>query len=349
MQTVVDHKILIVGPAWVGDMVMAQTLFKTLKVQNPKAIIDVLAPGWTNALLLRMPEVRKNIMMPVGHGVLALKARYQLAKELRNEHYDEAFVLPNSWKSAIIPYLANIPKRTGWLGELRFGILNDVRRLDKKGLPLMVQRFVALAYEKNKKPPFEILNPALKIDPISLQTTLAKFNINPADKTPILVICPGAEFGPSKRWPEHHYAKLANKMINKDFRVWLMGSQNDMPVAAAIQDAILEKDRVLNFTGKTGLGEAIDLMSLANRVVSNDSGLMHIAASLAVPLVAVYGSTTPHFTPPLNSSSKAVRVSLPCSPCFKRECPLKHHQCMETLSPDSVLQALHELSLGQTG
>jgi len=348
-ENVVSPKILIVGPAWVGDMVMAQSLFKAIKEQNKLAIIDVLAPGWTNPLLLRMPEVRKNILMPIGHGVLALGTRYALAKELRQEKYDQAIVLPNSWKSALIPWLAKIPKRTGWMREMRFGLLNDARVLNKKQLPLMVQRLVALAHKKGKEPPFITPSPELKIDQTRLQATLAKFNISSSDKTPILVLCPGAEFGASKRWPEHHYAALANEMIKKDWRIWLMGSKNDMPVATKIEEALIEKDRCFNFTGKTDLGEAIDLMSLANRVVSNDSGLMHIAASLNIPLVAVYGSTDPSFTPPLNARAKTVRLSLPCSPCFKRECPLKHHQCMENLSTGRVLDALHALTAGQQG
>jgi heptosyltransferase-2 len=330
--------ILIVGPAWIGDMVMAQTLFKAIKANDSTTVIDVLAPDWSRPLLERMPEVRQSYAMPIGHGALQLKQRYQIANSLKPFDYSQAIVLPNSWKSALIPWWAKIPKRTGFLGECRFGLLNDYRILNKKSLPRMIDRFVALAYEKNSSIKPVVPFPQLEINPLSVAQVLEKFAIKRDLSQPILALCPGAEFGASKRWPESYYAAVAKAKIKEGWSVWVFGSKNDMPVAERIQ---AEADhQCVDFTGKTNLGEAMDLLSLATMVVSNDSGLMHIAAALDRPLIAVYGSTDPGFTPPLGEHSQIVRLSLPCSPCFKRECPLQHHHCMRELLPEKVLNAM---------
>jgi heptosyltransferase-2 len=333
-------RILVVGPAWVGDMIMAQALFKALKQKQPHALVDVLAPDWSRPLLERMPEVNMAISMPLGHGMLKLKTRYQLAQSLKSHQYDHAFVLPNSWKSALIPWWAKIPKRTGWIGEMRFGLLNDCRRLTKSAIPRMVERFATLAYApRTPITSIEALHPKLRTEPDNIEKALKKFSMTQSQ--PVLALCPGAEFGPSKRWPEHYYAEVAREKLKQGWSVWLFGSKNDMPVAAQIQ--IGTKGQCVDLTGRTSLGEAIDLLSLATAVVTNDSGLMHMAAALDKPLVAVYGSTDPGFTPPLHPAARIVRQNLPCSPCFKRECPLGHHECMKTLSPQQVISTLQSL------
>jgi len=334
-------KILIVGPAWVGDMVMAQSLFKAIMQQNTLSLIDVLAPPWTKPLLERMPEVRNAHVMPIGHGSIQLKKRYEIAQQLKSHHYDQAIVLPNSWKSALIPWFAHIPIRTGFCGEFRFGLLNDIRLLDKKRLPQMVQRFVALAYpalskkEKIKEP---ILLPKLEIKEAALGGTKQKFSISLNPSVPILALCPGAEFGPSKQWPSDYFATVALAKIKSGFSVWLFGSKNDVEISNDIQAKT--NHQCVNFTGKTSLEEAIDLLSLTTLVLTNDSGLMHIAAALGKPIVALYGSTDPSFTPPLTENVRIERLSLPCSPCFKRVCPLEHHRCMRDLSPDRIIKEI---------
>lgn len=339
-------KILIVGPAWVGDMVMAQSLFKAIKKQAPTAVIDVLAPDWSRPLLDRMPEVREAHPMPIGHGALALRKRYRIAQALKPEAYTQAIVLPNSWKSALIPWWAKIPKRTGFLRECRFGLLNDFRILNKQQLPLMINRFVSLAFPK-QTPASQITtqlpHPHLEINQASVQAAVAKFGVGNTLSRPILALCPGAEFGASKRWPESHYAAVALAKQKEGWSVWLFGSKNDQPVAARIQAQT--GGTCVDLTGKTNLSEAIDLLFLAKMVVSNDSGLMHIAAALQKPLVAVYGSTDPGFTPPLGETSQIVREALSCSPCFKRECPLGHHQCMQALYPAKVLAAIESAGM----
>lgn len=334
---------LIVGPAWVGDMVMAQTLFKLLREQNPEFAIDVLAPAWSLPLLARMPEVRRAIAMPLGHGKLELGVRYRLGRELRSNRYDQAILLPNSFKSALTPWFAGIPLRTGWRGEMRYGLLNDRRRLDKQRYPLMIQRFAALAYPDGAELPAQLPHPALIVDEAARARLLHQHGLN-GDR-PLLALCPGAEFGPSKRWPAAHYAATAAAMIERGWRVALFGSANDRAVAEEII-ALLPATAgasVVNLTGTTKLEEAIDLLSAATAVVSNDSGLMHIAAAVGRPLVVVYGSTSPAFTPPLAEQVEILQLPVDCGPCFQRDCPLGHHKCMQELTPSRVLDALQQL------
>ena len=337
-------KYLIVGPSWVGDMVMAQTLFTTIKSQDKDAVIDVLAPAWSAPLLERMPEVNCGLDMPLGHGKLEIGVRRQLGKQLADNNYDQAIVLPNSLKSALVPFFASIPRRTGWKGEMRYGLLNDIRKLDKERYPLMIERFIALAYEPNKVIPKELPSPALRANAENCEAARQRFNLT-ATK-PILALCPGAEFGPAKRWPERHYAEVAKQKLKEGWQVWLFGSAKDKPGNEDIVSLIPEElhSSAHNIAGKTSLAEAIDLLSCADAVVSNDSGLMHIAAALGRNLVVVYGSTSPGFTPPLNKNHKILRLGLDCSPCFKRECPLEHLNCLNNLEPRLALDALAELT-----
>lgn len=324
-------------------MVMAQTLFAELQRQQP-CDLDVLAPAWCRPLLSRMPEVRQALDLPFGHGELKLRQRRAEGRALRGA-YDRAFVLPNSLKSALIPFWAGVPVRTGWRGEMRYGLLNDVRKLDKERYPLMVQRFVALALAPDAPPPLleSIQPPRLRVDSDSVAAARADQRL--ADDRSVLGLCPGAEFGPSKRWPEYHYAAVARHWIEQGGRVWLFGSAKDRPVAEQIIDALprAQRGEAAILAGATSLEQAVDLLSVTDAVVSNDSGLMHIAAALGRPLVAVYGSTSPGFTPPLGEAVAIERLGLECSPCFQRECPLGHLNCLRQLEPDRVIQALARL------
>jgi heptosyltransferase II len=340
-----ENKILIIGPSWVGDMIMAQSLFIILKQHNPTAQIDVMAPKWSSALLERMPEVTSIIDMPLGHGQLQLKIRYQLGVSLRQKHYDQAILLPNSLKSALVSFWANIPKRTGYLGEIRYGLLNDIRNLDKTLLSMTVQRFSALAWPKDdtfiaEKIQLEnIPVPALQVQAEKAIAALATFSLT-IDK-PILALCPGAEYGPAKQWPARHYASLAKQKLQQGWQVWIFGSKKDHSIAQNINDLL--KQKAINLCGKTELAQAIDLMSLSQAIVSNDSGLMHMGAALGLPVVGVYGSSDPTFTPPLGNNSAIVNLNLECSPCFKRHCPLGHTHCLENLQADQVLLTLNQL------
>ena len=331
--------ILVVGPAWVGDMVMAQSLFKTLKRHRTDCIIDVLAPDWTAPLATRMPEVRDAVPLAVGHGELKLGARYRLGRKLRANHYAQAIVLPNSFKSALVPYWADIPRRTGFVGEFRYPLLNDWRVLDKTLVRRTVDRFVSLGLEAGEKLPTYVPIPQLIADTHHQAQVLERLHLDKSD-APILALCPGAEYGPAKRWPAAHFAEVAKHFYAQGWQVWIFGSENDMAVAAALQAD--SGEICVNLSGRTNLVEAVDLLALATASVSNDSGLMHVAAALEMPLVAVYGSSDPGFTPPLGKHARVLSLELECSPCFKRECPLQHLHCLRDLTPRQVIAGLEE-------
>jgi heptosyltransferase-2 len=330
--------ILIVGPAWVGDMVMAQSLFKVLKQRNPAVQIDVLAPAWTEPLLARMPEVHDAIPVALGHGQLELTSRWKLGRSLRNRIYDHAIILPRSLKSAIIPFAAKARRRTGFLGEQRWFLLNDIRKLDKKALPRTVDRFVALGLDKDQPLPDSLPQPSLTTHPASAHKVLEKIG-HKMTETNILGICPGAEYGPAKRWPAAYYADVANKKLDEGWEVWLFGSENDQPIAEEIMR--LTGQGCLDLSGKTSLVEAVDLLGLCSTVLTNDSGLMHVAAATGVPIIAIYGSSDPGHTPPLTDNAKIMYLALDCSPCFKRECPLGHTECLKNIPPELVANAIH--------
>jgi len=332
-----DGGVLIVGPSWVGDMVMAQSLFKALYEKAPDRPIDVLAPGWSLPLLERMPEIRAGLEIPLGHGRLGLADRWWLGRTLRGR-YRQAILLPNSWKSAVVPYAAQIPTRTGWRGEMRYGLLNDIRRLDEARYPMTVQRFVALAGAADTELP-AIQPPRLAVRQADVEAALGALGVQKSTGRRVLALCPGAEYGPAKQWPTVHFAELGRQMARQGWDLWLFGSAKD----AAVCEGIAATCKVVtNLAGRTTLEQAVDLMSLADAVVSNDSGLMHVAAALERPLVALYGSSDPGFTPPLNAQHEIVNLGLDCSPCFKRECPLGTTACLVDMSVAQVERALQE-------
>jgi heptosyltransferase-2 len=328
------RKILVIGPAWVGDSVMAQPLYRRLAERHPGVAIDVFAPSWTLPLLARMPEVRRAILNPFGHGAVQFGKRWKVARELAKEGYDQVIVLPNSLKSALIPFFSGIPLRTGFVGEMRYGLLNDTRELDEHELPMMVERFCALAEQKGDAISRPILHPVLAVNRDSQLATLAKLVLDA--ERPIAAFCPGAEYGPAKRWPARHFAMLAQRFAAAGYAVWLLGSGKDAEIGDEI--ARLANGAAINLCGRTGLDEAIDLIGLASIAVCNDSGLMHVAAALEKPLVALYGSSSPDFTPPLSDQAAIVSLNLDCSPCFERNCPLGHTNCLENLLPELVWQ-----------
>ena len=338
------EQILVVGPSWVGDMVMSQVLYARLRETRRGAAIDVLAPAWSEPLLARMPEVRRAIPMPLGHGELELGRRWRLGRELRARAYDQAILLPNSLKSALAPWFAGIPRRTGWRGEMRYGLLNDLRLLDEQALPLMVQRFTALAQEAGEPLPQRLPAPRLVVD--TVQAGHCRDALGLAPGRPLLALCPGAEFGGAKRWPAAHYAELARHYLQQGWQVALFGSANDREVTAAISAHCRDYPGCFDLAGRTRLAEAVDLLSLAAAVVTNDSGLMHIAAALGRPLLVVYGATSPAFTPPLNDNAAVLVSELDCAPCFQRECPLGHHRCMQEIPSRRVVAELDRLLAG---
>ncbi|WP_431296736.1 ADP-heptose--LPS heptosyltransferase RfaF [Rahnella sp. PAMC 25559] len=341
-------KILVIGPSWVGDMMMSQSLYRTLKLAHPDAQIDVMAPSWCRPLLDRMPEVNRALSMPLGHGALELGERRRLGLSLRKEQYQRAYVLPNSFKSALVPFFARIPQRTGWRGEMRYGLLNDVRVLDKAAFPLMVQRYAALAYDAPRIKtaadlPQPILWPKLQVSEAEIAAVTTSFNVDNA--RPLIGFCPGAEFGPAKRWPHYHYAALAEKLIHEGNQVVLFGSAKDHPAGEQIRLALPESAQpfCLNLAGKTSLDQAVVMISACHAVVSNDSGLMHVAAALDKPLVALYGPSSPDFTPPLSHQAKVIRLITGYHKVRKGDAEEGYHQSLIDIQPEQVYQELNQL------
>lgn len=335
-------RILVVAPNWIGDALMAQPLLARLHQRLPGVEIDALAPRWVQPLLERMPEVAQTIESPFGHGELRLRARWHLGRDLAKRGYDKAIVLPNTLKSALVPFFADIPLRAGYVGESRYGLLNVLHKLPKKDPPPMVERYLALADVPGAAlPPMPATR--LAASGANLARTLAELSLAPpSDARPVAALCPGAEYGPAKRWPAGHFAALAADLGERGYAVWILGSAADRAMG---QEILAARPAIAAHTtdlcGRTDLGAAIDLLAVANVVISNDSGLMHVAAALDRPLVALFGSSSPAHTPPRPpEGSRRTRIQylgLDCSPCYARECPLGHFRCMRDLQPQRVL------------
>lgn len=330
-------KALIVAPSWIGDTVLAHPLFMRLHEHLPGLQLDALAPRWVAPVLERMPEITQIIDSPFAHGDLSLKARHRLARQLAQGGYQRAYILPNSIKSALIPFFAGIPERIGFIGESRYGLLNRRHTLDKLALPQMAERFAQLAEKPGAPLPRPLPLPRLSSSDVQQAATRSALGIEAPSK--LAVFCPGAEYGPAKRWPARHFARLANELAARGYTIWLLGSRKDHAVGEEIL-ALAKPDAPLrNLCGNTSLTQAIDLIASAEFIVCNDSGLMHVAAALGRPLIALYGSSSPGFTPPLSALAQIISLKLECSPCFKRECPLGHLDCLNKLDPQQVLDA----------
>lgn len=319
---------LIVGPSWVGDMVMAQSLFRFLRHREPDRAIDVLAPGWSLPLVARMPEVRKGIAARTGHGELGIGKRRQIGYELSGQ-YDRAIVLPRSLKAALIPWFAGIETRTGFRGEARYLLINDRRPFDPEVLDQTVKRFLALGLKSGESLP-TAPHPRLEISESNQRAVLEALELN-ADK-PVVALMPGAEYGPAKCWPLEKFTELARLLAADGFAVWVLGSDKDDVAGQEISAA----SPAINLCGKTSLEDVIDLLGFATHAVSNDSGLMHIAAAVGTRTHAIYGSSSPAFTPPLTDDREIHYLDLDCSPCFERECPLGHLRCLREIEAQTV-------------
>ncbi len=327
-------KTLIIAPAWVGDMVMAHTLVQRLATLDQDLCLHVAAPKATAPLATRMREVDEVTILDFDHGELGFTKRWRLGRDFRGQNFEQAYVLPNSWKSALVPYFAKVPRRVGWRGEARYGLLNNLRRLDQEKYPLMIERYMALAENTGALPAKPYPRPHLQVDADNAARCLDELALSSERVT---VVCPGAEFGVAKKWPAKHYAEVANALLAAGRQVWLIGSPKDAADCAAIAASAAG---VRDLSGRTSLLDALDLLSFAEQVICNDSGLMHMACALNIPTVGIFGSTSAKFTPPLGDRAVAIAQQLSCQPCFQRVCPLGHTDCLQKLAPSQVLEQL---------
>lgn len=343
------HSILIIAPNWIGDAVMTQPLLASLKAQYPESKIDVLASTWVAPIYRACSEVHEVIEAKFEHKQLQWGLRKELAGKLALKKYQACFVLPNSLKSALIPWLASIPFRIGYRGELRFGLINvALDNPSKVNRPPMVEHYLALGQLLNGEhasPTNVNLTPKLNVSNPAHHSVQAKLKTAHIDGSHIYVMCPGAEYGPTKRWPTGHFAELAQSIVvnNPNNQIILLGSKGDHSLALEIQVKAKCDGHIHNWCGDTSLDEAIALIGMSKAVISNDSGLMHIAAALKTPQVAIFGSSDPAHTPPLSDKAKVIWLNLSCSPCHKRECPLGHLKCLNDILPAQVLATLNTL------
>jgi heptosyltransferase-2 len=321
---------------------MAQALFMTLHARDPAAQIDVVAPGWSMGILARMPEVRNGLNFPLGHGEFNWSKRREFGKSLQPNAYNRAIVLPRSWKSALVPWFADIPLRTGFRGEFRYGLLNDVRILDKKLLDQTVKRFVALGIVPGEEMP-SIPNPRLTHDADNQERLRNELGLT--SSAPAVAMMPGAAYGPAKMWPLEYYGELAAKLTGNGMQVWVIGSESERPLGESICQH--GGAGVTNLCGQTELADTPDLFAMTVATITNDSGLMHVAAAAGSHVIALYGSSSPDFTPPLTERKTIRYQELGCSPCFKRECPLIHLDCLRSIDPASVYADVTSVTAGE--
>jgi heptosyltransferase-2 len=337
---------LIIAPSWLGDIIMSQSLLIAIKKQVPEANIDILASSWSHPLLQLMPEVNSTIEFNVKHGELALGYRRNIAKILREKNYEKCYILPNSFKSALVPWIAKIPDRIGWRGEFRYGLLTDCRLLNKSQIPLMANRYAALAYPIEKSLQIQADSPRISLDKQQITSLLATFNLE--YQVPTLAICPGAAFGSAKQWPAEYHARVIEYALQQSWQVIILGSKQDIAISEMIKNNLAAKylNKVNDLTGKTSLMQVIASIALADTIISNDSGLMHLAASLNKSQIAIYGSTSVLHAPPMNSLAESLHIEIDCRPCNKRVCPLKHHRCMRQIHPSMVIKKLKKIING---
>ncbi|HEX7641689.1 MAG TPA: lipopolysaccharide heptosyltransferase II [Burkholderiaceae bacterium] len=330
---------LIISPNWIGDAVMAQPLVQLLHQQDPASPIDVLAPSWVAPVWRAMREIDTVIEAPFKHGSLQLGERWTFARQLKQRGYSAAYVLPNTLKFALIPWLAGIPNRVGYKGESRYGLINRMHHDDGPVPRPMVSFYAALAKAPSQEcaHPDQLPRPKLHIADGAREKALTELGVQFGK--PMIAFAPGAEFGSAKRWPTTHFAQLAHIVRDAypDSEIVLLGSAKDHEVCEEIAAQV---GAVKNLAGVTTLEQALSVIATADAVVSNDSGLLHIASALNRPVIGLYGPTDPSHAPPFSDVAKALSLHLSCSPCKQRECPLGHQNCMKHLEAQMVWEPL---------
>jgi len=328
-----DSPILIVPYMWIGDFVRCHTVVRLLRERFPDRPVDMLTTRMVAPLVDYMPGVRKGLVFDLPRKRLSLSRHRALADLLRAERYGDALIMPRTWKSALAPFLAGIPRRTAFVGEMRFGLVNDPRGGEKK-LPRMVDRCAALALPKRTAAPQDLPLPQLIVPREVLAQWRARMNLAD-DGQPVAVLAPGA-VGPSKRWPD--YGALAARLAELGFAVWVVGGPGEKALAAEIARSA---PQTRDLTG-TDLRNAILALAAATVAVSNDSGLLHVAAAIGTPSIGIFGPTSPWHWAPLNPLAAVIetKTDVPCRPCHKPTCRLRHHHCMRDIPMEQVAAAV---------
>ena len=328
-------RLLVMGPSCLAELVMAQSLFITLKQREPEATLGVVAPAWSQPIMARMPEVDEVWSSGLRYDEFDIRSSCELAAKLKGR-YDRAIVLPHSWKAALIPFLARIPERIGFLGKQRYGVLNERRRLDNLVLDQTVKRFVSLGLPEDEVSTgqFAIPSPRLTIDRDNLVNLRIAHQLS---SRPAIGLMPATQCGSAQQWPPANFHQLAERLVSDGYEVRIFGDPKDQVVGDAIAQGLLHTH---NLFGKTDLADAVDLLADCRQVVTNDSGLMHVAAAVGTRVHAVYGSSSPACTPPLTANAQIHYQPLEGSPCFQRECPLGHTNCLKNLDVESVYTAV---------
>jgi heptosyltransferase-2 len=325
--------ILLVPYMWIGDFVRCHTVIQLLRSRFPDRPVDILTTTLCAPLTDYMPGLRQAIVVDLPRKSLALAQQKTLAASLRRERYGSALIMPRTWKAALAPFFAGIPERTGFVGEARFFLLNDLR-FGERGLQRMVNRCAALALPSGAHLPAQLPVPELKVPPAELAAWRSRRGLA-AESRPVVALAPGA-VGPSKRWPSASYAALTRRLLADGFAVWVLGGPDEKPLAAEIVGATDARD----LTGHD-LRDAILALASASAAVSNDSGLLHVAAALGTPAIGIFGPTSPWHWAPLNPLAATMETTsvLDCRPCHKPTCRLGHHRCMRDIYPDEVFAA----------
>ena len=327
-----NNKVLVVAPAWIGDLIISSAFINALKKSDRDLQIDLLVNENLSDIAVLLPNITNIIYSKTTHGKLSLFYRLQLGFKLRKNNYSKSYILTNSLKSAIIPFIAGIKDRISYLGEYRYGLINRViKTIDRnKGMVNRYLNILPTEYTPDLQPSFNTTSNSQK-----------KFEERYSIKKKYIVICPDAEYGPAKKWPVQNWINLAEDLIS-NYQVVFVG------LDASIKNKIdsLESSNIINLIGKTNLKDAVEVLSNAECVVSNDSGLMHLSAAVDTPIVGIYGSSSPRYTPPLCKASRheIIYKDLDCSPCFKRSCPLGHTNCLNYITVDMVLSSIGKLT-----
>lgn len=337
------RRALVVAPNWIGDLLMAQPLLAQLAARHPQMKIDLLVPAHIAPLAALIAQVDQVIPTQFAHGGVQWRARWQLAQTLKRQRYDACWVLPNSAKSALVPWLAGIGLRIGYRGEHRFGLLH-IRHQPPQGAERepMVAHYARLARRPGAPLPDPLPDPQLRVAPARIAEVATKYQIAPGK--PLIVLCPGAEYGPAKRWPAEYFVQLA-ELVQQSFpyaQIVVLGGPKDHEIGAQIAAGA---PGVRNLCGETRLDEAAALLARAEAAICNDSGLMHVCAALNRPQIAIFGSSDPRHTPPHSDRATVFWLKLDCSPCFARECPQGHLRCLREIAPAEVFVALRQLLL----